>query len=304
MELDEMIDYHAIYDQYRPLLFSIAYRMLGMSQDAEDVVQDVFVALQQQNTEVSHIKAYLCKLVTNRCLNELKSSRKAKTTYIGPWLPEPIVTSAEGNPEKAFELKDDIAYAYLVVMQRLTPMERAVFVLRETLGFTFEEIGEWIGKSEVNCRQLFSRGKRKLNATKDDAGMPISPLKPDSQALSASFSAAFRAGDIAAIVELLSEDTILLTDGGGKVRAAINPIWGRDRVQALLSYSISNYLRDGTVEKVVVNGIESFMVMYDRNPYAVYSLAFNPDGSAISRVYVIMNPDKLHGAVRLFERHS
>jgi RNA polymerase sigma-70 factor (ECF subfamily) len=264
----------------------------------------VFVALQQQNTcEVINIKAYLCKLVTNRCLNELKSSRKAKTTYIGPWLPEPIVTAAEGNPEEAFDLKDDIAYAYLVVMQRLTPMERAVFVLRETLGFTFEEIGEWIGKSEVNCRQLFSRGKRKLDTKKNDAGVPISPLKPELQALSASFSAAFRAGDISAIVELLSEDAILLTDGGGKVRAAINPIIGRDRVQALLIYSISNYLRDGTVKKVVVNGNESFMVMYDGKPYAVYSLALNPDGSAISRVYVIMNPDKL-GAVRLFERQS
>ncbi|MBW7453076.1 RNA polymerase sigma factor SigJ [Paenibacillus sepulcri] len=300
-----MYDYHALYDQYRPLLFSIAYRMLGLSQDAEDIVQDVFVALQQQNScELINIKAYLCKLVTNRCLNELKSSRKAKTTYIGPWLPEPIVTAVEGNPEEAFELKDDIAYAYLVVMQRLTPMERAVFVLRETLGFAFEEIGEWIGKSEVNCRQLFSRGKRKLDTKNNDAGVPISPLKPEFQALSASFSAAFRAGDIAAIVELLSEDAILLTDGGGKVRAAINPITGRNRVQALLTYSISNYLREGTIKKVVANGYDSFMVMFDGKPFAVYSLALNPDGSAISRVYVMMNPDKLQSAARLLERQS
>lgn len=298
-----MLDYHALYNQYRPLLFSIAYRMLGLSQDAEDIVQDVFVALQQQNNrEVINIKAYLCKLVTNRCLNELKSSRKAKTTYIGPWLPEPIVTAAESNPEEALGLKDDIAYAYLVVMQRLTPMERAVFVLRETLGFTFEEIGEWIGKSEVNCRQLFSRGKRKLDTKTNDAGVPMVPLKPEMQALSASFSAAFHAGDIAAIVKLLSEDAILLTDGGGKVRAAINPILGRDRVKALLTYSISNYLRDGTFKKVVVNGDDSFMVMYDGKPFAVYSLALNPDASAISRVYVIMNPDKLQGAARLLER--
>ncbi|RED59189.1 RNA polymerase sigma factor SigJ [Cohnella lupini] len=300
-----MSDYHALYDQYRPLLFSIAYRMLGLSQDAEDVVQDVFVAVQQQNTrEITNIKAYLCKLVTNRCLNELKSSRRAKTAYIGPWLPEPIVTAAEGNPEEAFELKDDIAYAYLVVMRRLTPMERAVFVLRETLGFSFEEIGEWIGKSEVNCRQLFSRGKRKLDAENNDAGVPIAPLKPEFQALSALFSAAFLAGDIAAIVELLSEDAILLTDGGGKVNAAINPIIGRHRVQALLTYSISNYLRDGAIEKVLVNGRDSFMVMFDGKPFAVYSLALTPDGSAISRVYVMMNPDKLQSAVRLFERQS
>lgn len=300
-----MFDYDALYVQYRPLLFSIAYRMLGLSQDAEDIVQDVFLALQQQKTsEILNMKAYLCKLVTNRCLNELKSSRKSKTTYIGPWLPEPIVTAAEGNPEEAFELKDDIAYAYLVVMQRLTPMERAVFVLRETLGFTFEEIGEWIGKSEVNCRQLFSRGKRKLDTKINDPGVPISPSQPELQALSASFSAAFRAGDIAAIVELLSEDAILLTDGGGKVRAAINPIIGRDRIQALLTYSISNYLRDGTVKKVVVNGHDSFMVMYDGKPFAVYSLALNADGSAISRVYVMMNPDKLQGAIRLLERQS
>ncbi|MFF2479792.1 RNA polymerase sigma-70 factor [Paenibacillus sp. NPDC058071] len=300
-----MFDYHTLYNQYRQLLFSIAYRMLGTSQDAEDVVQDVFVALQQQqDIEITNIKAYLCKLVTNRCLNELKSSRKAKTSYIGPWLPEPLVTAIEGSPEESFELKDDIAYAYLVVMERLTPMERAVFVLRETLGFSFEEIGEWIGKSEVNCRQLFSRGKRKLKDRKDDAGMPLAPVVPDSKALSASFSEAFRAGDVASIIKLLSEDAILLTDGGGKVRAALNPIFGRDRVLALLNFSISNYLREGSVKKVFVNGDESLMVMFNGKPFAVYSFAYNDDGSAISRVYVMMNPDKLHGIARLIERKS
>ncbi|MGG1664324.1 RNA polymerase sigma factor SigJ [Brevibacillus sp. NRS-1366] len=300
-----MLDYHALYEQYRPLLFSIAYRMLGLAQDAEDVIQDVFVVLQQHNSgEIANMKAYLCKLVTNRCLNEIKSSRKTKTTYIGPWLPEPIVTASEGNPAEALALQDDIAYAYLVVMQRLTSVERAVFVLRETLGFTFEEIGEMIGKSTVNCRQLFSRSKRKLDVQKNDAGVPIAPLKPEAEALSASFSAAFRVGDIASIVELLSENTILLTDGGGKVKAAVNPIYGRDRVRDLLAFSISRYLRDGVIRSVSVNGRNSFMVIHAGKPYAVYALGFTPDGSAISRVYVMMNPDKLHNAARLLERPS
>ncbi|MFB6366747.1 RNA polymerase sigma factor SigJ [Paenibacillus elgii] len=300
-----MLDYHALYEQYHRLLFSIAYRMLGMAQDAEDVVQDVFVSLQRHNPgEIANMKAYLCKLVTNRCLNELKSSRKAKTTYIGPWLPEPIVTVVEGNPAEALALQDDIAYAYLVVMQRLTSAERAVFILRETLGFTFEDIGEMIGKSAVNCRQLFSRGKRKLDVQKNDAGVPIAPFNPEAEALSASFSAAFRAGDIASIVELLSEDAILLTDGGGKVKAAVNPIYGRDRVRALLAFSISRYLRNGDIRSIVVNGHNSFMVMYGGKPYGVYALAFTPDGSAISRVYVMMNPDKLNSAARLLELPS
>ncbi|ANE45300.1 hypothetical protein SY83_01965 [Paenibacillus swuensis] len=300
-----MSDYHTLYDEYRPLLFHIAYRMLGLSQDAEDIVQDVFVSLQQQNTvEITNMKAYLCKLVSNRCLNELKSSRKAKTTYIGPWLPEPIVTAAEGNPEKSLELQDDIAYAYLVVMERLTPMERTVFVLRETLGFAFKEIGEWIGTSEVNCRQLFSRGKRKLDAKVNDPGVPISRIKPESRALSVSFSTAFRAGDIPAIVELLSEDAIMHTDGGGIVKAAINPIIGRSRVKDLLAFSISNYLRTGTFKKVLVNGQESFMVLYDGKPHAVYTLVVTPDGTAVSRVYVMMNPHKLLGVARLLERQS
>ncbi len=300
-----MLDYHALYEQYHQLLFSIAYRMLGMAQDAEDVVQDVFVVLQHHNPgEIANLKAYLCKLVTNRCLNDLKSSRKAKTTYIGPWLPEPIVTAAEGNPAEALALQDDIAYAYLVVMQRLTSTERAVFVLRETLGFTFEEIGEMIGKSAVNCRQLFSRSKRKLEVQKNDAGVPIAPLNPEAEALSALFSAAFRAGDIASIVELLSEDAILLTDGGGKVKAAVNPIYGRDRVRDLLAFTISRYLRDGVIQSIAVNCRNSFMVVHGCKPHAVYALAFTPDGSAISRVYVVMNPDKLHSADCLLERPS
>lgn len=297
-----MLDTHAIYNQYRPLLFSIAYRMLGKSQDAEDIVQDAFAAVQQRNTsDVLHIKAYLCRLVANRCLNELKSARMAKTDYIGPWLPEPIVTGPDGNPEEEVELKDDIAYAYLVVMQRLTPTERAVFVLRETLGLAFDEIGEWIGKSEANCRQLFSRGKRKLETNKYDAGVPMAPVTPRFQALSESFSAAFRAGDINAIVELLSEDAMLLTDGGGKVNAAINPIVGRDRVKALLAFSMTNYLRNGTMKKVAVNGQVGFMVMFDGKPFAVYAFAMHPESSAIARVYVVMNPEKLHGAVRWLE---
>jgi RNA polymerase sigma-70 factor, ECF subfamily len=300
-----MLDYQDLYDQYRPLLFSIAYRMLGLPQDAEDIVQDVFVALQQQHSgEVMNMKAYLTKLVTNRCLNELKSSRKTRTSYIGPWLPEPIVTAADGNPEDSLDLKDDIAYAYLVLMEQLTPTERAVFVLRETLGFAFDEIGACIGKSEVNCRQLFSRGKRKLDALQVDAGVPIASTKPEMKALGASFSAAFRAGDVAAIVKLLTKDAILYTDGGGRVNAAINPIVGRNRVQALLTFSISNYLRNGTFKQVVVNGDDSFMIMFDGKPFAVYSFAFEPDGSAISRVYVMMNTDKLQGAVRLSERQS
>jgi RNA polymerase sigma-70 factor (ECF subfamily) len=276
--------------------------MLGSAQDAEDMVQDVFVTLQQLDAErIDNMKAYLVKMVANRCLNELKSARKTRTAaYIGPWLPEPIISASDGDPAKEFELQDDISYAFLVVMQRLTPLERAVFVLRETFGFTFGEIGGWLEKSEAYCRQLFRRGKRKLEAIDArDAGLPIGSLHADAAAAVASFRNAFRAGDIPAIVKLLSADAVLLTDGGGKVRAAINPIVGRDRVHALLTYSVTNYLRAGQLRNVVVNGVESFMVLYDEKPFAVYSLAATPDGSSIARVYVMMNPDKLHGASRL-----
>ncbi|MDF2834984.1 MAG: hypothetical protein K0Q63_624 [Paenibacillus sp.] len=301
-----MKDYRDLYVQYRPLLFSIAYRMLGSAQDAEDIVQDVFVALQQHETgHIENIKAYLGKMVTNRCLNELKSARKTKTSYIGPWLPEPIVAASEGDPAKEVELQDDISYAFLVVMQRLSPLERAVFVLRETFGFSFGEIGEWLDKSEVYCRQLFRRGKRKLEAVDvRDAGLPISSLHSDAAALTASFREAFRAGDISAIVELLSKDAILLTDGGGKVRAAIHPIFGRDRVRALLTFSVTNYLRNGRIRDVLVNGRDSFMVIYEDKPFAVYSLALTPDRSAIARVYVMMNPDKLRIAARLLSQKN
>jgi RNA polymerase sigma-70 factor (ECF subfamily) len=287
------MDFSQLYMQYKPLLFSIAYRMLGLIQDAEDIVQDVFVTLQQQNPEdIRNIKSYLGKMVTNRCINELKSSRKTKVDYVGPWLPEPIVEQDLGDPARLLERHEDVAFAFLVLIQTLAPAERAVFVLRETLDYSFEEIAEVIDKTTVNCRKLYSRAKRKI-ALEGQSECSMQPFQPDRPDLVRSFSSAFMAGDISKLVELLSDDAILLTDGGGKVRAAVNPIYGKERVLALLSFSISNNAGHAKSLQRRINGHEGFLLIRNNRLYSVYTFAFTEDGSAISRVYITMNPDKL-----------
>ncbi|WP_274651444.1 sigma-70 family RNA polymerase sigma factor [Paenibacillus humicola] len=284
------MDVKRLYEEYRPLLFSIAYRMLGLRQDAEDIVQDTFAALQQQPPgAIDSIRAYLCKTVTNRCMNELKSARRTRVSYIGPWLPEPIALRDETDPSRLAERQDEVSYAYLVLLEALSPAERAVFVLRETLGFPFEDIAALLGKSPANCRKLFSRGRIKLDRYRNGLREPAPSRQPE---LAAAFARAFGSGDARALVQLLADDCILLSDGGGKVKAAINPLYGKDRVLALLTFAASRST-ETRIEPAVYAGGEGFRLIREGRKTADYILACAPGETVFSRIYIVMNPDKL-----------
>lgn len=223
----------ALYQQYKGLLFHLAYQLTGSSTDAEDIVQDVFlkahgVALEQ----IAEPKAYLCKMTTNRCLDLLKSARHKRELYTGPWLPEPIPTP-EADSYDAVVTKDLLSYAMLVLLERLSPAERAVFVLREAFGFDYGEIAGLVDKSEANCRKLISRAKGKLGIA-PDAPIRAKETELGEQWMSR-FLAALEQGNVTALLALLSADAELLTDGGGKVSAAIRPIVSGERVARFCS---------------------------------------------------------------------
>ncbi|WP_419874164.1 RNA polymerase sigma-70 factor [Candidatus Pristimantibacillus sp. PTI5] len=297
MELD------SVYRMYRPLLLSIAYRMLGSVTHAEDLVQDAFVTVQQQNSNkegepVRNLKAYLCKIVTNRCLDYLKSSRNKREVYVGPWLPEPLVqdyaavpatASAEGqDPLQMIVLEDTISYAFLFLLERLTPIERAVFILREAFEYDYRDIADFVNKTELGCRKIYSRLKRKIQD--EPPAELISSAQ--SEQLVLRFLHATATGDMEGLFAMLAEDIVLYSDGGGKVMAAINPITSSKRVLAFIQGLTSKGDGQGSVRLVIVNGQLGFVLSSPSEPYpTVVSLEFKDD--RVQRIYLVRNPDKL-----------
>ncbi len=285
-----------LYMTHKPFLFSIAYRMLGSVSDAEDVVQELFLTIHDTHPEnINHLKAYLGKMVTNRCLNLLKSARKRKETYFGPWLPEPLAKAAD-NPPEAVERGDAISYAYLVMLDRLSPVERAIFVLREAFDYEYREIADMVEKSEAACRKILSRAKKKLGP------YPSRPLpdRPDrDEKLVQQFVTAFAKGNVEEIIDLLAEDVSLISDGGGKVRAAVNPIVSRPRVLALLKTMASRRFRDARLSVTAINGESGMVVSSEGVVKGVVCFEWTEDMKRIRRIFTVVNPDKLkHISVR------
>lgn len=297
MELD------SVYRMYRPLLLSIAYRMLGSVTHAEDLVQDAFVTVQQQNSNkeggpVRNLKAYLCKIVTNRCLDYLKSSRNKREVYVGPWLPEPLLqdyaavpgaaSAAEQDPLQMVVLEDTISYAFLFLLERLTPIERAVFILREAFEYDYRDIADFVNKTELGCRKIYSRLKRKIQD--EPPAELISSAQ--SEQLVLRFLHATATGDMEGLFAMLAEDIVLYSDGGGKVMAAINPITSSKRVLAFIQGLTSKGDGQGSVRLVIVNGQLGFVLSSPSEPYpTVVSLEFKDD--RVQRIYLVRNPDKL-----------
>lgn len=295
MELD------SVYRTYRPLLLSIAYRMLGSVTHAEDLVQDAFVTVQQLHSDkegghVRNLKTYLCKIVTNRCLDYLKSSQKKREVYVGPWLPEPLVqdyaggtSSAAGlDPLQTIVLEDTISYAFLVMLDRLTPIERAVFILREAFEYDYRDIADFVNKTELGCRKIYSRLKRKIQ---DEPPTELIS-SAQSEQLVLRFLHATATGDMEGLFAMLSEDIVLYSDGGGKAKAAIKPITSSQRVLAFIQGLVSKSDGAGAIRLVKVNGQLGFVLSSPSEPFpTVVSLAFSDD--RVQRVYLMRNPDKL-----------
>ncbi|MFD0680495.1 MULTISPECIES: RNA polymerase sigma-70 factor [unclassified Paenibacillus] len=287
-----------MYMDYKLLLISIAYRMLGSLTDAEDIVQDVFVSLERvQLDEVQHQKAYLVKMTTNRCLNLLSSSRKQREVYPGSWLPEPDIGEVIASPEEQVVQEETVSYALLVVLQQLNPVERAVFLLREVLLYEYSEIADILDKTETNCRKIYSRVKPKIQQEMED---PLSSSNSISHKkdLVNSFLHASRTGDFASFVHLLADEAVLISDGGGKRRAAIFPITGRERIQAFLEGIQGKNSFGGELRPIAINGEPGLLLVRDGDPQLAICFRAAPQHSAIQTIYFVVNPDKLKRAIQ------
>ena len=221
------------YAELRPLLFSIAYRMLGSASEAEDIVQEAFLRYHRavaDGTEVDSPKAWLSATTTRLCIDHLRSARVRRESYVGTWLPEPLLTDDDSDAERHAETADSLSMGFLVLLETLTPVERAVFLLREVFEYDYPEVAQVVGKSEENCRQIAVRARRQVQA-----GRPrFEASKAQHRALAQRFFAAAAEGDVEGLVGMLAADVVAYADGGGKATALPRPVHGRDKVLRLL----------------------------------------------------------------------
>lgn len=278
----------AVFEEHRPVLTGLAYRLLGSMWDAEDVVQEAYLRWTRAGREdVREPRAYLVTIVTRLALDQLRSARVTREAYVGPWLPEPVDTRAPG-PFDTAELRDSLSYATLHLMERLTPPERAVFVLREAFAMPYDEIAAITGLSAANCRQLNVRAGRRL-AEESGGREPRPAAAPEHAELLTRFLAAAREGDLDALTDLLTEDVVAWNDGGGRTRAALRPILGRAKVIAFVLGLLERFRMDGAV-LTEANGQPAMLLTVDgRRQVCLLDVR---DGR-VGAVYTVLNPDKL-----------
>lgn len=276
------------FNQHRPLLFAIAYRMLGSVVDAEDMVQETFLRWQQVTLEtVQSAKSYLSSIITRLCIDHLRSARVKREQYVGPWLPEPILTQQTSDTMNTVELADSVSTAFLVLLEKLSPLERAVFLLREVFDYEYEEIGRIVDKSPVNCRQIVRRAKQHLASQR-----PRFEVAPQHQEeMTQRFLQACNSGDLQGLIALLSEDIVLWSDGGGKVVAALKPLHGAVKIARFLLAIQSKIPKNSAAEIVEINGQPGIIIYVDGQPRRV--MTFDFAYGQIQSIFIIVNPDKL-----------
>ena len=275
---------------HRGRLLGLAYRMLGSRSDAEDVVQDAYLRFAGAQ-EVHNPEAFLVTVVTRLCLDRLKSAKAQREVYVGPWLPEPILDADALSPDAATELADDLSFALLLALDRLSPLERAAFLLHDVFDMPFSEVARMIDRTEAACRQLATRARR---AVRDARPAPVAT--PDSHAcLLRAFSEAVTSGDVSCLAGLLRQDAIALTDGGGRKSAALNPIMGADKIaRFFIGLAGKNIGRDIRIEPTMINGTVGALLYLDGE--IDHSLSMAIDGERIAAIYIVRNPDKLRHA--------
>ncbi|MFD2329444.1 sigma-70 family RNA polymerase sigma factor [Cohnella sp. GCM10020058] len=278
-----------LYVRYKALLFTLAYQLTGSAADAEDAVQDVFIKAGDVHPErLEEPKAYLCKMVTNYCLNLQKSARKKRETYVGPWLPEPIRTQETDTLETAVVRRDLLSYGMLVLLERLTPTERAVFVLREALDFDYPAISELLGKQEANCRKLMSRAKSKMDISEEEE---VPAAAADREWVSR-FLSSLEQGNVDHMLSLLTEDVMFVSDGGGKAVAALRPVQMRVPVARFLLDGFKSVVQENLrFEAAQLNGEMSLILR--SGDEAVGTLFVQLQRGQFARIFVVRNPDKL-----------
>ena len=280
------------FESYRPNLFAIAYRMLGSAMDAEDMVQETYLRYQTTPAEpIRSLKAYLTTIIIRLCMDQLQLARRKREVYVGPWLPEPILTtttSASGDPAERVDIEESISLAFLVLLEQLQPFERAVFLLREVFEYDYAEIASMLGKSEAACRRSFSRAKQHLKEHR-----PRFPASAQThRELLTRYFQAVQTGEMTELQNLLAEEVTLWADSGGKVKgAALRPISGRDAV-ARFSVGTKRFLpEDYRVEMAEVNRQPA--LIFRTGDQALLVLTIEVEAGHIQAIRIIANPEKL-----------
>jgi RNA polymerase sigma-70 factor (ECF subfamily) len=292
-----MTDPAASFEAYRPRLLGLAYRMLGSMAEAEDVVQDTYLRWHAADrAAVADPRAFLMTATARICLDALRSARVRREQYVGPWLPEPVLDTAALAPDRHSELAEDLSIALLLTLDRLSPLERAAFLLHDVFDCSFSEIATALGRNETACRQLAARARAHVHAGRPPGagstrGRSGPPNRKHERLVSA-FVSATRSGDLDGLVRLLARDARVVSDGGGKVAAALNVIEGADHVARFLVGAARKGVPDGaTVRVTSVNGLPGLLVAGPDG--VIQAVAFEIADDVVHTVYAVRNPDKL-----------
>ncbi len=267
---------------HRPMLVRLAYRMLGSIAEAEDVVQDAFLRWRDvDRSSVADPRAYLARVVSRLCLDRMKSATARRETYVGTWLPEPVLAP----PSE--QLANDLSIALLLTLERLSPLERAAFLLHDVFDMDYSAIADTLGRTEAACRQLAARARDHVR----DERPRFEATDEERDKLTAAFHAAMVSGDVAAVARMLADDATMYTDGGGKRKAALNPIYGKDKIiRFLIGVARKGMPVPTGIERTHINGLPGFLLRYEDG---VETVALEIAGGSIVAIYQVRNPDKL-----------
>lgn len=280
----------AAFEAHRPALTGLAYRMLGSRAEAEDVVQDAYLRWHAADrATIDQPRRYLGTVVTRLCLDRMKSAQARREVYVGPWLPEPVVDEVF-DTEMAGDLAHDLSVALMLVLERLSPLERASFLLHDVFGLDFAEVARALDRDQAACRQLAARARGHIEAGR----LRFPASQEDGRRLAAAFAAAVQSGDAAALMKLLAEDAVLYTDGGGRRTAAYNPIYGAEKIRRFLEGIARKNPDLGAIElrTATVNGLAGFVMR--ETDGSIETMAIEPRHGRIAAIYLVLNPDKLH----------
>jgi RNA polymerase sigma-70 factor, ECF subfamily len=269
--------------------------MLGSVMDAEDMVQETFLRWQASDrTKVQSPKSWLSTVTTRLCINHLKSARVQRETYLGPWIPEPLITGLDGEPAENSKLADSLSLAFLVILERLAPTERAVFLLREVFSYDFSEIASIVEKTESNCRQILVRARKRV----EERRPRFDASRQEAEHLIQQFEQAVQTGNMEELLKLLAKDVVLTTDGGGKARALLRPIFGSDRVaRAIIGAKKKFCSEDQMLHRALINGSLGSVSVDHKRITLVH--AFGIRNGRVQALFIITNPDKLRHLVKL-----
>jgi RNA polymerase sigma-70 factor, ECF subfamily len=278
------------FERHRRLLFSIAYRMLGSVADAEDMLQDAFIRWQRASeAEVRSPKAFLVTIVSRLCINHLQSARVQRETYVGEWLPEPIVTEPRSDVSRIAQVDESVSMAVLLLLERLTPVERAVFLLGEIFDYSHAEIAGMLGLREANCRQLLRRARQQVRKDRPR----FSASSRQHMELLDRFYRAAGSGDMAQLIALLSSDVVMHTDGGGKAPALPLPIHGPDKVARAAVFGLARLMTLKPLRRIVeINGEPGIVNYVEGRPQSAFTIEVG-EGGRIRAIFIVTNPEKL-----------